>query len=84
MLRRAFIGLDRHPPHVARRHCISIRPDGQMVHEVDDEQRAVIPPEGWDDYARDWPEAADVARQARHTANLSRPKRQPAARPKRK
>jgi len=32
-------------------------PDGQLHHYVDDKLRAIIPPEGWTQYAKDWPEA---------------------------
>lgn len=34
--------------------------DGQLVHEIDGHLRATVPPEGWADYVRTWPEAADV------------------------
>ena len=32
-------------------------PDGQLHHYVDDKLRAIIPPEGWTQYAKDWPDA---------------------------
>jgi len=31
--------------------------DGSLVHIVDDKIRAIVPPEGWAQYAQDWPEA---------------------------
>ena len=31
--------------------------DGQLHHYIDDKLRAIIPPEGWTQYALDWPEA---------------------------
>lgn len=34
--------------------------DGTLVHYTDGNLRATIPPEGWDDYLKDWPEAQAV------------------------
>jgi hypothetical protein len=31
--------------------------DGQLHHFIDDKLRAIVPPEGWAQYAKDWPEA---------------------------
>ena len=34
--------------------------DGQLRHSSDGELRAVVPPEGWDDYLALWPEAQPI------------------------
>lgn len=39
--------------------------DGQLLHLVDGKLRATIPPEGWDDYVKTWPEALPVVEQLR-------------------
>lgn len=39
--------------------------DGQLLHIVDGKLRATIPPEGWDDYLKTWPEAQGVVDQLR-------------------
>ena len=35
-------------------------PDGQLLHIMDDKMRAIVPPESWDEYLKQWPEAASV------------------------
>jgi hypothetical protein len=30
---------------------------GELIHYLDDKCRAIVPPEGWEQYAKDWPEA---------------------------
>lgn len=32
--------------------------DGQLRHYTDGRLRAVVPPEGWDSYVEEWPDAA--------------------------
>ena len=34
--------------------------DGQLEHLIDGKLRATVPPEGWNDYVREYPDAADV------------------------
>lgn len=41
-------------------HTFSTTRDGQLQHEIDGYLRATVPPEGWADYVRDWPDAADI------------------------
>lgn len=41
-------------------HTFEAGRDGQLVHLIDNNLRATIPPEGWADYAKMWPEAQDV------------------------
>lgn len=41
-------------------HLFTTSDDGQLVHIVDGRLRATVPPEGWADYLREWPEAGGV------------------------
>lgn len=41
--------------------------DGQLQHFTDDQLRATIPPEGWDEYVSKWPAAAGVVDALRRT-----------------
>ena len=41
-------------------HTFEVSRDGQLVHLIDGNLRATVPPEGWDDYAKMWPEAQDI------------------------
>jgi hypothetical protein len=50
------------------RHRFEETPDHQLAHFTDDELRAVVPPEGWDDYLAAWPEAADLVNSLRAPA----------------
>ena len=34
--------------------------DGQLLHIMDDKMRAIVPPESWDEYLKQWPEARPV------------------------
>lgn len=38
-------------------HRFTVTTDGQLAHYSDDQLRAVVPPEGWQDYLKQWPEA---------------------------
>lgn len=53
---------------VLEQHRFSAGPDGQLLHYTDELLRAAVPPEGWDDYLRAWPEAADLIGQLRRPA----------------
>lgn len=46
-------------------HEFKASKDGQLQHFTDDQLRATIPPEGWDDYAAKWPAAQGVIDQLR-------------------
>ena len=46
-------------------HTIEATRDGQLQHSIDGVVCATVPPEGWEQYARDWPQAADIVRQLR-------------------
>lgn len=41
-------------------HTFETSADGQLVHYIDNVLRAVVPPEGWQEYSRQWPDAAEV------------------------
>lgn len=41
-------------------HTFSISPDGQLQHFTDGTLRATVPPEGWADYCRQYPDAQDI------------------------
>jgi hypothetical protein len=41
-------------------HTFQVGPDGQLQHLIDNNLRATVPPEGWADYVREWPEAAEI------------------------
>ena len=38
-------------------HRFTATADGQLAHYSDDQLRAIVPPEGWQDYLKHWPEA---------------------------
>jgi hypothetical protein len=38
-------------------HRFTVTADGQLAHYSDEQLRAVVPPEGWQDYLKQWPEA---------------------------
>ena len=41
---------------------------GQLAHYTDDQLRATVPPEGWDDYLAAWPEAQPIVDRLRKPA----------------
>lgn len=41
-------------------HTFETSPAGELVHLIDGKLRATVPPEGWSDYAKSWPDAVDV------------------------
>ncbi|CAB4850632.1 MAG: hypothetical protein F2774_06770 [Actinobacteria bacterium] len=41
-------------------HTFETDSSGALVHSTDGKLRAVVPPEGWKDYARQWPEAQPI------------------------
>lgn len=41
-------------------HTFEEAADGQLNHLIDGRLRATVPPEGWADYVRQWPEAGDI------------------------
>lgn len=44
-------------PIILARHEFTAGAHGQLEHYTDGVLRATVPPEGWQDYARDWPQA---------------------------
>jgi hypothetical protein len=58
---------------VLEQHRFSEGSAGELLHFTNDELRAVVPPEGWDDYLRAWPEAADLVGQLRRPAQAPAP-----------
>jgi len=49
-------------------HRFSASPKGELVHYVEGELRATVPPEGFDDYVKYWPASIDVVKQLRAQA----------------
>lgn len=47
-------------PITLDRHTFRLAKSGNLEHVIDGEVRAVIPPEGFADYVKDWPQAAPV------------------------
>jgi hypothetical protein len=41
-------------------HTFSSTSDGQLQHEIDGKIRATVPPEGWADYCKEYPDAQDI------------------------
>lgn len=41
-------------------HTFAKGRDGQLEHSIDGKLRAQVPPEGWADYCREYPEAQDI------------------------
>ena len=42
------------------KHHIVPASDGQLEHWMDDKLRAIVPPESWDAYCKEWPVCRDV------------------------
>jgi hypothetical protein len=55
-------------PLTLNNHRFSTNNKGELVHFVEGEIRATVPPEGWDDYVKYWPAAIDVVKQLRTQA----------------
>lgn len=72
-----------HPPAVAGAphwsrtcmHTFSATADGQLAHETDGVARAIVPPEGWDDYVKAWPDAAPIVAALRKPTPKAQPTR---------
>jgi hypothetical protein len=41
-------------------HTFATSQDGQLRHFIDDKLRATVPPEGWSDYCKEYPDAKDI------------------------
>lgn len=41
-------------------HTFEASADKQLVHLIDGNLRATVPPEGWESYCKTWPEAQDI------------------------
>lgn len=41
-------------------HTFDRSRDGQLLHFIDGYLRATVPPEGWADYCKDYPEAQNI------------------------
>jgi hypothetical protein len=41
-------------------HTFEVTRDGQLSHSTDGTLRAIVPPEGWADYCKQYPEAQDI------------------------
>lgn len=44
-------------------HTFSILSNGNLLHEIDGKERAVVPPEGFEAYAESWPDCVAVLSQ---------------------
>lgn len=42
------------------KHTVRPAADGQLEHWMDDKLRAIVPPESWDAYCKEWPVCRDV------------------------
>ncbi len=51
-------------------HRYSASSDGQLLHYIDEQLRATVPPDGWDDFVKYWPTSIDVVRQLRAQASV--------------
>jgi hypothetical protein len=49
-------------------HHFSATPDGQLQHAIDGHVRATVPPEGWADYVKAWPDAQKLVSQLERKA----------------
>lgn len=58
-------------PLTLGRHTFQQGTDGQLEHCIDGELRAVVPPEGWDGYALDWPQCAELVGQMKRSRRLA-------------
>jgi hypothetical protein len=65
MLAVKTIGANAAYPLNLATHLFDGNDKGELVHSIDGELRATVPPEGWDDYVKYWPAAIDVVRQLR-------------------
>lgn len=67
-------------PHWTRleQHVFGATPDGQLAHYTDSALRCVVPPEGWEDYCRMWPDAQAVVDQLRKRPAAAAPAEEPA------
>lgn len=59
-------------------HEFGTSADGQLIHLIDGNLRATVPPEGWESYVEQYPDAADVVSRMRtptiiNTENLMLP-----------
>lgn len=41
-------------------HTFEASEKGELLHLIDNQLRATIPPEGWAEYVKEWPEAGDI------------------------
>lgn len=41
-------------------HTFEVSADKQLVHLIDGNLRATVPPEGWPDYCKQYPDAQDI------------------------
>jgi len=58
---------------VMESHRFSVNDEGAIEHYTADVRRAVVPPEGWDDYARLYPMMADLVSELRRPPVVEAP-----------
>ena len=65
MIKKTVIGFERSSNGlpVACYHTFDVSGDKQLVHYINDTLRATVPPEGWDEYCKTYPEARDIVDQ---------------------
>lgn len=62
MIKKTVVGFERSPNGlpVACYHTFDVSGDKQLLHFINDTLRATVPPEGWEDYCKQYPEAQDI------------------------
>lgn len=65
MIKKTVVGFERSSNGlpVACYHSFDVSGDKQLLHYINDTLRATVPPEGWEEYCKQYPEAQDVVDQ---------------------
>jgi len=59
------IAADAGYPLALAHHTFRVGPQGELQHFISDELRATVPPEGWEEYARTWPQVRELVDELR-------------------
>lgn len=60
-MEKVEIGFDKTNTYpIMVKHRVVPAADGQLEHWMDDKLRAIVPPESWDDYCKEWPVCREV------------------------
>ena len=62
MIKKTVVGFERSANGlpVACYHTFDVSSDKQLLHYINDTLRATVPPEGWEEYAKEYPDAQDI------------------------